>query len=61
MQPAHIAHQGIGGAQVQMVGIAQHNLGVDILQIKGGKPALNGPSGGNVHGTPGFAQPRVRL
>ena len=49
MQPAHAVDEVISGAHMQMVGVAQHHLTVQLLQIEGGHAALDGAAGGNIH------------
>ena len=49
MQPAQLPHDIIAGAQVQMVGIAQHHLTFQFLQVKGGNTALDGRSRCYIH------------
>ena len=49
VQPAQLGHNLIAGAQMQMIGVAEHNLAADILQIQCGKPALDGCCGGHIH------------
>ena len=48
VQAAHIRYQLVAGTQMQMVGVAQHDLRADILQILRRQAALDGTSGGNV-------------
>ena len=48
VQAAHIGYQLITGAQMQMVGVAEHYLGADLLQILRGQAALDGTGGGNI-------------
>ena len=48
VQPAHIRHQLVAGTQMQVVGVAQHDLRADVLEIQRRKPALDGGGGGNV-------------
>ena len=49
VQAAHIGHDLVAGAQMQVVGVAQHDLGADILEVKGGKAALDGAGSGDIH------------
>ena len=48
VQAAHIGYQLITGAQMQVVGVAEHYLGADLLQILRGQAALDGTGGGNI-------------
>ena len=48
VQTAHIRYQLIAGTQMQMVGVAQHDLCADIFQILRRQAALDGTGGGNV-------------
>ena len=48
VQAAHIGYQLITGAQMQVVGVAEHYLGADPLQILRGQAALDGTGGGNI-------------
>ena len=48
MQAAHIGYQLITGAQMQVVGVAEHYLGADLLQILRRQAALDGTGGGNI-------------
>ena len=48
VQAAHIRYQLVAGTQMQMVGIAQHDLRADILQILRRQAALDGTGGSNV-------------
>ena len=48
VQAAHVSHQLITGAQVQMVGVAQHHLCADVLQILCRQAALDGACRSNV-------------
>ena len=48
MQPAHLGHQLVAGAQMEMVGVAEHDLGADLPQIVGGQTAFDGAGGGHV-------------
>ena len=48
VQAAHIRYQLIAGTQMQVVGVAQHDLRADILQILRRQAALDGTGGGNV-------------
>ena len=35
VQAAHVAHKFVAGTQVEMIGVAQHERGVDILEMFG--------------------------
>ena len=59
VQTAHLGHQLITGAQMQMVGVAQHDLGTDVFQIQRRQTAFDGGGGGNVHGMRGSARCRA--
>lgn len=48
VQTAHIGYQLITGTQMQVVGVAEHHLGADLLQILRGQAALDGTGGGNI-------------
>ena len=48
VQAAHIGYQLVTGAQMQVVGVAEHHLGADLLQILSGQAALDGTGGGNI-------------
>ena len=48
VQTAHLGHQLVTGAQMQMVGVAQHDLGTDVFQIQRRQTAFDGGGGGNV-------------
>lgn len=46
---AQLFHRFIPGTQVQVIGVAQLHLAVQVFQIVGGYGALDGPSGGHIH------------
>ena len=48
VQTAHIGYQLITRTQMQVVGVAEHHLGADLLQILRGQAALDGTGGGNI-------------
>ena len=48
MKPAHVRYDLIARTQMQMIGVAQHDLCADFFQIKCGKPAFDGGSGGDI-------------
>ena len=48
VQAAHIGHQLITRTQMQMIGVAQHDLCADILEIQRRKTALDGSGRGNI-------------
>ena len=48
VQAAHIGNDLITGTQVEMIGVAQHDLCADLFQIMCRKPALDRGSSGNV-------------
>lgn len=33
MQTAHVAHEFVAGTQVEMIGVAQHQRGVDVFEM----------------------------
>ena len=35
MQAAHVAHEFVAGAQVEMIGVTQHERGVDLFEMFG--------------------------
>ena len=35
MQAAHVANEFVAGTQVEMIGVAQHERGVDVLEVFG--------------------------
>ena len=49
VQAAQLCHQLVPRTQVQVVGVAQHHLAANVLQVKGGQTALDGGGGGHVH------------
>ena len=49
VQPTHAADHLISGPKMQMVGIAQHDLALQRLQVIGGNPALDGSRGRDIH------------
>ena len=49
MQSAHVPDQSVPGPKMQMVGIRQHHLGAEALQIAGAQRPLDGPLGGDIH------------
>ena len=48
VQTAHLCHQLVAGTQMQMVGVAEHDLRTDVLQVMGRQAALDGTGGGNI-------------
>ena len=48
VQAAHLCHQLVPRAQVEVVGVAEHDLGADLLQVMGGQAALDGAGGGDI-------------
>ena len=48
VQPAHLGHQLVSRAEMQVVGVAEHDLGADLLEVLGGQPALDGAGGRHV-------------
>ena len=56
VQTTHICYQLIAGTKVQMIGIAQHHLCADLLEVLGGQTALDRTCGsyvlecGGLHG-----------
>ena len=50
VQAAHIGNDLITGTQVEMIGVAQHDLCADFFQIMCRKPAFDRGSSGNVFG-----------
>ena len=48
VQTAHVGHQLVAGAQVQMVSVAEHDLCADVLEILRRQAALDGTGGSNV-------------
>ena len=48
VQTAHLCHQLVAGTQMQMVGVAEHDLRADVLQVMGRQAALDGAGGGNI-------------
>lgn len=35
VQAAHVAHEFVAGTQIKMIGVAQHERGVDVLEMLG--------------------------
>ena len=48
VQTAHLCHQLVARTQMQMVGVAEHDLRTDVLQVMGRQAALDGAGGGNI-------------
>src|SRR5699024_4291256 len=48
VQATHFSHNFVTGAQMQMVGVAQHDLGADFFQVQGRKSAFDGSSSSNI-------------
>ena len=48
VQTAQVGHQLVAGAQMEMVGVAQHDLCADVLQVMGRQAALDGTRGGHI-------------
>ena len=48
VQTAHLCHQLVAGTQMQMVGVAEHDLRTNVLQVMGRQAALDGAGGGNI-------------
>ena len=48
VQTAHVGHQLVAGAQVQMVSVAEHDLCADVLEILRRQAALDGTRRGNI-------------
>ena len=48
VQPAQVGHQLVPRAQVEVVGVAEHDLGADLFEVLGGQAALDGAGGGHV-------------
>ena len=49
VQAAHIGNQLVARSQMQMVGVAEHNLGADILEIERRQSAFDGCGRCDVH------------
>ena len=48
VQTAHIGYQLVAGAEMQVVGVAQHDLCANVFQVLSRQPALDGTGGGHV-------------
>ena len=48
VEAAHLSHQLVAGTQMQMVGVAKHDLCTDVLQVVSGQTALDRASGRNI-------------
>ena len=48
VQTAHIGYQLVAGAQMQVVGVAQHDLCANVFQVLSRQPALDGTGGSHV-------------
>ena len=48
MQTAHLSHEFVARAQVQMIGVAQHDLCADVLEVQRRQTALDGGSRGDI-------------
>jgi hypothetical protein len=42
VQAAHVTHEFVAGAQVEVIGVAQHEGGVDVLEMFGGEEVAVG-------------------
>ena len=49
MEPAQCPDDVVAGPQVQMVGIAQFNLALDVFQVVGAESSLDGALGAHIH------------
>ena len=61
VQAAHVGNHLVAGTQMQMIGIAQHDLRADVLQVKGRQSALDGAGCGNIHESRGLYRAVHRL
>ena len=48
VQTAHLSHEFVARAQVQMIGVAQHDLCADVLEVQRRQTALDGGSRGDI-------------
>ena len=49
LQAAQIVYKGVAGAQMQVVGVGKFHPAVDLFQLDGRDPALDGGTGADVH------------